>query len=635
MAKKAPARKPTEKAPVAASLTDRERVRSALKRHLEELVTRAKRERAGREAKWRENRLTAEGEVYSLGDKQAVAAGNYRAGDTGKERLRVARQKVVAAKVALGDAIYKNNRVPFLLQWAATSGFDDADALERIRRRVDELCYVGNMPDQLRVVIEESAGMGEAWLRGRVTDDGAGRPVPIIEAVSPWEMYFDEAGNADLENAEYVIQARRISPWEVAQLVQAAPAAVFDVEAIKQVMATAGTRGRGADTSDIEKPRDGSALIEWKEFWCKVPESLIAAGADDTAPIGLGGHVATLDWVPVMAVLADDRLVAAVHGAAVPPVPYYRVEWDIDRMRALPQGVYDVMGPTQEVMTGVVRAWLSNLRRASRITLAGKREKIRQDPEQIAEGVDFIDLDPDTRDVREAIQQIQIESLTGGLTQAIEMLLEFADLESAVPRIQQGVQPAGTATAFELRSRLAASGKYLNEIVRRHDGAVRWVIGFVLYVLELTGELQSGSAVDVVPKGFTQFEDLVRRLDGLLRLLSLGAQNPRVDRLVNHEAIVKQVAEADDLEPGKVLLSHEDLAARDQAEAESAERQIALADAQATLRGKEARALRDEAAAEQARGKLQLDRGKFIHDVERGGGGAAPAAKQPAPGVSR
>jgi hypothetical protein len=218
--------------------------------------------------------------------------------------------------------------------------------------------------------------------------------------------------------------------------------------------------------------------------------------------------------------------------------------------------------------------------------------------------------------VREAIQQFELQPMTAGLTQAIEILMEFGDLESGIPRVQQGAQPASTSTAFELRQRLLASGKYLNEIVRRHDDAIRWVIRFYLQVLEMQGVLDRGSAFTVVPQGFATYEDLVRRLDGLLRLIGLAAGNQRVDAMIDWDTLVKEVARADDLDVGKVFLSIDKQREQAEAAAQSEERALAMEDARASVRLKQARAAKDEASAQQAMGQIQLNRAKFIKDVE-------------------
>lgn len=585
----------------------------ALKAHIDKLMTRAKLERSPREAKWLENRLTAEGEVYSAGDAGKItSSGQFRVGDDNQvERLRVARQKVVAAKVSIGDALYKNNRVPFLLGWAAgVKG--DPDLLEQVRVRVDEIAYTGNVPDKMRTEIEDSASFGEGWVHGTVAPDPQGRFVAGVETVCCWEMYFDSAGEDDLSQAEYVIRERLMSPFEIARLVNL-ETSIYDNEKVKIAISTASrSKSKASNKPGEEDRRLGASLVVWREFWCSVPRRVLES--QDIQPGDGSTDESTLDWVRVVVITADDGIVAVKHNPG--PLPYFRVVWDVDRMRSLPQGVYDIMGPTQQVMTGVIRAWLTNVRMSSQITLAGKRDRIMQDAEMIGAGIRFIDLDPDTRNVREAIEQFTVEGQTAGLVQAIEMLMEFADLESHIPRLQSGQQPISDATAFEIRSRLAASGKYLNEIVRRHDACIRWVIGWILYIMALEEEIDDEARMSVVPKGFAQFADLVQRLDGLLRLIALGGQSPRVDGLLNHKTLVRQIAEADDLEVGKVLLTDEEIAQRSESEAASEERQLALASAKADLAGKQAKANRDEAEAESKRGRSQLDRSKFIKDVE-------------------
>lgn len=586
-------------------------VSEALKNHLDKLFTRAKAERADREAKWAENRLVSEGEVYSAGAAaEAESPGQWRVGDKANqtERLRIARQKVVAAKSALGDALYKNNLIPFMLVWAA--GIQDInEKLDAIRERVTEILLGGNAADRMRTEIEDSACMGEGWIHGTVATDASGRVVGGVECVSPWEMFYDAAGDDDLAQAEYVIRDRMLSVFEAAKIARGAPT-IYSAERVKLAMASASTGKASASGAPASQRRQSTSLMPWTEMWCSVPSSLV----DGDTPADGTPDETTLDWTPIMAVKAGDEYVAL----KVKPgtLPYYRMIWDIDRMRTLPQGVYDIMGPTQECMTGAVRAWLSNLRRQSEITLAGKRNAIMQDVETIGTGIKFIDVDPDVRDVRDAIQQFKVDGDSQSLVGAIEMLMEFADLESNIPRLQSGQAPLADSTAYEIRSRLAASGKYLNEIVRRHDGGIRWLVGWVLYVMFLEGEIDNEKLVTIQPRGFTQFADLIQRLEGLLRLLSLGSQNPRVDSLLDHATLTRQIAQADDLDVSKVLLSSEAMKARAESEAASEERQLALATAQADLAGKKAKADRDAASAESLRARPQLDRARFIKDVE-------------------
>jgi hypothetical protein len=603
---------------------------AALVAHLDALWTRAKLERGPRESKWQENLLVAEGEVYSAGAAgKAETAGSFRAGDEPQqtERLRVARQKVVAAKVAIGDALYKNNRMPFLLDWSAgVQG--DAELLERIRKRVDEVAYTSNTPDRMRTEIEDTASFGEGWVHGTVAVDGQGRPVGGVECKCPWNMYFDASGEDDLEAAEYVICQDMMSPFEVMRMVNGARR-IYDLDLVKKAVSTASrTKANANQKPGSETDRQGATLIPVRDFWCWVPTRVI--GSQDVNPGDGSTDESSLDWERIRAVKIGEELVSLTVRPG--PLPYYRVVWDVDRMRTLPQGVYDIMGPTQEVMTGTVRAWLNNLRRSSEVILAGRRDLIRQDVERIGDGLRFIDLDPDARDVRQAVQQFTIDGQTGDLVQAIEMLMEFADLESHIPRLQSGQQPLADSTAFEIRSRLAASGKYLNEIVRRHDACIRWVVGWHLYLMALSGEIESEAHLAVVPKGFAAFEDMVARLDGLLRLLSLGAQSPRIDARLNHTNIIRKVAQADNLDSGEVLLSDEEFAAQAQAEAESEERKLALATAQADLASKEAKADRDRAEAEARRAQPQLDRARFIRDVENDANGRKankPKKEQP------
>jgi hypothetical protein len=62
--------------------------------------------------------------------------------------------------------------------------------------------------------------------------------------------------------------------------------------------------------------------------------------------------------------------------------------------------------------------------------------------------------------------------------------------------------------------------------------------------------------------------------------------------------------------------------------------QLELANAQADVAVKQARAAKDNAAAVAQAGGLQLGRAKFIHDVEKAGNGEAPASPLEGDGAS-
>lgn len=614
----------------------------ALKSHLETLWTRAKREREPRQSKWERNLLTGQGEGPGLtGDHARVGAdGAWRTGDTrkaGQERLRVARQKLTTAKAALGDSIYKSNRVPFILQWRqAVAGGLTEEALAQVKASIEEVLADAGAAMVMRDAIEDGATWGEYWLHGRLQTDGEGRVQAAVEVPTPWEMFVDPGSEDRVELAEYVIRRRRLTPFEVWQVVGRSQA-IFDLKAVGRALngLRPGAASDGQDhPAEQSSGRASTDTCEWREVWAFVPERLLSSDEERAEPDTGEVEAGDMRWVPVMAVFIGDTPVALVDDPG--PRPYGRFIWDRDRTEPHPHGIYDAMEDTQECLTGVIRAWLANLREASHITLAGHRDQLRQDPEKIENGIRWLDLDPDTRDVREAVQQLTLAPLTAGLVEAIEMLLTFADLESNIPRILQGQQPQADQTAFEVRNRLMAAGKYLGEVVRRHDPAIVWLVGWVLHVMALVGDIDHETMVEVRPLGFATYSDLVQKIDGLIRLLSLGAQNPAVGERLKTDWIVRQVAQAEEIDTSQAFLSQKEMAAKAEAQAQSEERQLALAEAQARTEGLRARAARDVAAAEESRGRGQLGRAKFIKDVEdgaQGGGNGTQAGGQAGQGV--
>ena len=116
--------------------------------------------------------------------------------------------------------------------------------------------------------------------------------------------------------------------------------------------------------------------------------------------------------------------------------------------------------------------------------------------------------------------------------------------------------------------------------------------------------------------GFSSFSDLLQKIDGLLRLVQGGASSPEVGELRKFEWIMRQVAQAEDIDTSQAFLSLEAREARAQAQAESEERQLEIARVQADVEAKQARASRDAAHADAVRERGTLDRAKFIKNVE-------------------
>jgi hypothetical protein len=237
--------------------------------------------------------------------------------------------------------------------------------------------------------------------------------------------------------------------------------------------------------------------------------------------------------------------------------------------------------------------------------------------------VDFIDVDPDCRDVREALQQLTLQPLTQGLIEALTLLLDFADLESQISRVQQGQQPFSDKTKYELQARLAAGTKYFAEVARNHDLGIEFAAGWIVYVMALAGELEDESYLEIIAKGFAAFSDMLARIEGLLRLLSLGNASAAIDSWLDHEWLVKQIALADDIDGQKAFISREEHQQRAEAQAASQDKQLLLAKLDGDARLAVARAKREEGAALATAERTQLERARFIKEVEDSAGLAA------------
>lgn len=628
---------------------------SAIRTYLGTLWQRAQQEREWRTAKWSRNRLTEQGECVGPGGQGGDAAdkdgdGAWRKGTKthGGEKIRLAHQKIVAAKDIVGDSVYKANSMPFLLKYREESPYKELDpegeVLASLTNRIKDILKECDIPGAMRQAVEDGASFGVYWLHETeaATDTGM---LPSVDVPSPWEMFIDLHSEDDVERAEYVIRERRMTPYlayrTVADAEQAyqesqegvpdGAAHLFQPEPLSKALAAA--QADGGDSSGQDSPssrengKEQADILSWREMWAYVPESVLEGEGDGGSYRFLPEGAEKLPaLVPVLAVFVGAEMVSCMLDPG--PRPYKTFFWTWNRMEDAPEGICDELQDIQTLTTGSLRAWAANVRYASRLLLAGKREYLKQDPEewfQKSDGVMFVDLDSDVQNVGQAVQQFKVDSCAQEIMSAFELFFTVADMDSSIPRILQGQQQDQNATAFEIRNRLASAGKHLGEAVRLHDAAIVWVVRYILRYLRESGAvisdglaLPQDSDLGIQPSGFSAYSDLVSRLDAMSGILAMSAKDEELSGATRKLAIARRMATAQDLDPNEMFKSDDELQS-EAAEAEKrAQEEAAAANraAETDMEVKAAKAARDRAAAEDMAAKNNLSRAEFVRRVE-------------------
>lgn len=630
----------------------------------------AKQNRSESEVKWDRNRAMRE--VDPTYDPKGTWKKDEKAPPWASDTMfDVGKQKCIAAHSVATDAVLKDGNVPFLIKEregttheqaadedaALQADIDDVIEVERSRLRYQ--MAQSKAADQLSRCFDDAITYGETWGHCFVTQFSDRRRVQVapgvwewtetpqqskaFEWVSVWEMYRDMEA-LDEHAGEYIIRRRNISACELMDLM-GNDAYIHDhIKTVLEKQAHNSDRDIPSSFSiEAEEPRlrnipNRQKNIEHCEFFARVPRHLadkfereISNPGDAEQIPGMqpedldpqNNDLKNYDKVEVFAVTAGDEVIAYERD----PIEriYKRVEWEPANDRPDGRGVPDNLEFEQKVLNGAIRSMENNAKLMASLVAAVKREFLETDPED-ALGKDgaIIDLAEECKSANDAIQQITFESIIAPLIQVIEMFLQFSDMSSAIPRAEQGQQSVNPQTAFELQQRLERSGKYMGGCIRRIDELVGWVVNqFHDYNMDNPDIVTGKGDFEVTANGFTSFQDQVIRLQTLLQNLSLVLQSEDLSRITKVRAMWREILKSQDLDPDEFVKSLEQIQQEDEGRAQSEEAQLQLAALRADVAGKQAKAKRDDVAANKDAAsiprddlKAQSDRARTIADIE-------------------
>jgi hypothetical protein len=214
------------------------------------------------------------------------------------------------------------------------------------------------------------------------------------------------------------------------------------------------------------------------------------------------------------------------------------------------------MESTHKVLQNAIRSFEDNKKLASSLTLGVKRRMIegawdgKMKPELV------IDLSEEARDVSAALSAFVTPDIGQSMLGLIDLFLQFGDEESMVPKIQQG-QSDGDQTAYEARVRVEKSGKYMGTVVRNVDSyLIKPLVGDFLDHLMADPDVPEGKQDwEVLPLGFTSFQDRVVRLQAIQLFLSIVLGDEELRSYVKLEEAVREITKSLDLDGDQWLKS--------------------------------------------------------------------------------
>jgi hypothetical protein len=544
--------------------------------------------------------------------------------DTGAKKPKapisfdVTTQKITTAVSIIGDVYFKGGRLPFMLSDDSLpsevqdelamlpEGDERRAALEERIAAVQEnenLIHRQNeeadAAEVLETVVLAGAVYGKMYVKWFLKtierDDyeevapGVMMPVTVAETVpaiaykSPWGLYHDYA--VPLRESESVIEVDDISLLDLERMKSTVDGASAKV--IRDILNGSCKTEKGAITTDDsaapikrEMSKRNQTLVRW-QFWGYIPQDKVqqalremgqAADAPE-APADVGdGYIAPdVYQSPVYchAMIVEGKLVKL---AETEPreMPYYDADWQklIDGMGAV--SVADNVEAMQTVLDKAVESLVEMTHYISKFILAGKRRLLQGDFTEMEHGL-FLDLDEDAADVRQAVQQLVFNDNTAPMMNLIQTFISFADYSSNVPRAEQGQQAENAQTAFELKSRLERSGKYLGSVIRRLDELVEKVINRHYRYNQINPEnnIAKGN-YRVRAVGFSSFENKWDRVGRLINILMMILQNEDLKAISKIRYLFEEILKAEDVDPDQILKSPSEL----MAEADQREQQL-------------------------------------------------------------
>lgn len=369
-------------------------------------------------------------------------------------------------------------------------------------------------------------------------------------------------------------------------------------------------------TSDVK------AFEEWIKALKKDPEAPAPSHTSmDNEDEAMG------KYEEVFAVVAGTRIVAFAK-TKTEDRPFERAVWDDQLEETSGSGVADNMKATQLTLNGAIRAFEDNKKLSGNVITALKRRLIDKMDKTLGPG-SVVEISEDCDDVRQAIQPIVIPDVGATLLDLISLMEKYADDDSMIPKIQQGISSQGKETAFEVNQRLEASGNYIAGVIRNIDEHLVEPNITAYYNRNMKDpDVKMGKgSYTVKALGYSSFQNRFVLVTKLQQFLNLLLANEQIAIKYDLDKLIARMGASLDVDTTEFEKSPEQLQAEQQFQQQLAMEQAQLAKAEAeanvTKTMAEAQAKQAETVIKQE--QLKNDRAKIVLEMEKVKQGSQPA----------
>ena len=387
--------------------------------------------------------------------------------------------------------------------------------------------------------------------------------------------------------------------------------------------------------------------IRYREYWGRVPrvkaeefeQHLLSSQGGEIPDLtsGINGFTEgyTGDDVEIMCCIADNEVVRYARSSPEER-PFFRAvcQQHIDERDAT--GPADNVEDIQRAINGIVRAIEDNKKQSANVQMAVKERFIDGDYTSNKPG-QRIQITDDCDDVRKAIQPIVIPDQGEQLVSLLAIFEKYLDLDSLIPKIQQGVEDKHQVTAFEIKEKLSMSGKYLGGAIRNIDeGLIEPIVSaFFDYNMNDPAVTKGKGNYIVKALGFSSFQDRVERINKLQQFLTLCLSDERLAAETKLRWLLEEMAKALDMEPDQAIKTIADKQAEQAANSSNPLVDAKLAEVNAKIGKLEAEtaAIAQKAGIENER--LALERAQAVNALTAATDAGKPPAAAPEPSVAQ
>jgi len=570
------------------------------------------------------------------------------------------RQKVTTGVALIVDQLLQGAKMPFMLAVADEGQTEredlpqeEQDAGDEARQRMERLIHQqledGDAERELLRNVLAGAMLGETYARkgvrtvqehkwepeqvagiqdfGRV--DGsvvpwkrvtADREIPAWEYVTNWSMLFDtEPGR--FADAAFTTQYNYVSPYWLRQRKSDPHFRGDDIDKVLTESAKEDEPAEGVSDDDLSpalrKITNRKNNILYVERYGRVPRQLVddfeksSAAAENGADAGetLADNKNDGDEVEVMVATANWRVVRFARTSAYDR-PHSRVVWQESLDSSYGVSVSDNCEQMADMIIQAFRAFEDNANWSSNGVTIMKPEMIQERVTKLFPGI-VLHAEEDVEDAQKAMQHIKYPDIGKTLTPLIHMAVQFLDEDSMIPRVSQGVSTReDKKTAYETSVIVEKSSKYIGQVLKNYDQLLEEMLTWYLDFNMTDPECTCTGNYKVKALGFSGFQARRERIEKLQKFLEIVAGIPELARRFKLDEIGSEIAKSLDMDSDQYEKSEDELARDAQAAADSPERKMELAKAEADIEKSRAEAEAKRTGAETDMAKVELEAAK-------------------------